>query len=208
MKINKQCNCPDNCQNLCAAAAEPVEARAARATHLRLRQAQAATTHQITKFLLAISLFLLILAACGSKTDLNAPPEILYGQDPCDQCSMIINEPRFAASYVTTSGDVRRFDDLGGMLVYDQQHQEKVHIYWAHDFNTEEWLNAADASIVHSPELASPMAWGLAAFTNQADAEQFAADNNGIVTTFAALQQEIASGALDPAALSNQIHPH
>ena len=50
--------------------------------------------------------------------------EIIYGQDPCDQCSMIINEPRFATAYVTKSGDVRRFDDLGGMLVYDHQNQE------------------------------------------------------------------------------------
>jgi copper chaperone NosL len=121
---------------------------------------------------------------------------------------MIINEPRFATSYTTTNGDVRRFDDLGGMLVYDQKHQEKVHIYWAHDFNSEEWLNAADASIVYSPELVTPMAWGLAAFANQADAEQFAADNNGTVTTLAALQAEIASGAIDPAALSSQIHDH
>jgi copper chaperone NosL len=163
---------------------------------------------KIKNLLPIIGLLLLILTACGAETDLDAPPEILYGQDPCDQCSMIINEARFATSYVTTSGEVRRFDDLGGMLVYDQQHQEKVHIYWVHDFNNEEWLNAANASIVHSPELTTPMAWGLAAFANQADAEQFAADNGGTITTLAALQQEIASGALDPATLSSHIHTH
>ena len=161
---------------------------------------------KIRNFLLVIGLFLLILTACGADMDLNAPPEILYGQDPCDQCSMIINEPRFAASYVTTNGDIRRFDDMGGMLVYDQQHQEKVHIYWVHDCNSEEWLNAADASIVYSPELVTPMAWGLTAFANQAEAEQFAADNNGTVTTLAALQAEIAAGAVDPAALSSHLH--
>mgnify|MGYP001202711126 CR=1 FL=1 len=167
---------------------------------------QVRCTYTVIKHLTFISLFLLILTACGADIDLDTPPEILYGQDPCDQCSMIINEPRFAASYVTAKGDVRRFDDMGGMLIYDQQHQEKVHIYWVHDFNTEEWLNAADASIVHSPELVTPMAWGLAAFANQAEAEQFAAENNGTVTTLAALQAEIASGALDPAALSSHLH--
>jgi copper chaperone NosL len=161
---------------------------------------------KINKLLPIAILFLLLLTACGAETDLDTPPEILYGQDPCDQCSMIINEPRFATSYTTTSGDVRRFDDLGGMLVYDHQNNENVHIYWAHDFNSEEWVNVATASIVHSPDLTTPMAWGLAVFVNQADAEQFAADNGGIITTFAALQQEIASGALDPAALSNQMH--
>jgi len=160
------------------------------------------------RLFLFVGLFLLVLAACGPAPDLDTPPEILYGQDPCDQCGMIINEPRFAASYVTTSGDVHRFDDIGEMLAYDQEHQDNVHIYWAHDYNTEAWLNAANASIVHSPELASPMAWNLAAFADQADAEQFAAENEGIVTTFTALQQEIAAGALDPITLAGQINDH
>ncbi len=160
------------------------------------------------RLLLFVSLFLLVLAACGSGADLDTPPEILYGQDPCDQCGMIINEPRFAASYVTTSGDVHRFDDIGEMLAYDQEHQENVHIYWTHDYNTEAWLNAANASIVYSPILATPMAWNLAAFANQADAAQFAAENEGIVTTFTALQQEIAAGALDPITLADQIKDH
>lgn len=151
---------------------------------------------------------LLFLVACGSAPDLDTPPEILYGQDPCDQCSMIINEPRFAAAYVTTNGEVRRFDDAGGMLVHNQQRQEKVHIYWVHDFNTEEWLDATKATFVHSPELVTPMAWGLAAFANQADAEQFVAENGGVITTFTALQQEIASGALDPASLTSNLHDH
>ena len=161
------------------------------------------------KFLPFIGLLLFVLAACGAPAaDLDTPPEILYGQDACEQCGMIISESRFAASYTTTSGDVHRFDDLGGMLVYDQQQQDTVHIYWVHDFNTEAWLNAANASIVHSPDLTSPMAWGLATFANQADAEQFATENNGTVTTLATLQAEIASGALDPATLSSQIHDH
>ncbi|MCZ7668553.1 MAG: hypothetical protein M5U34_15875 [Chloroflexi bacterium] len=30
--------------------------------------------------------------------------------------------------------------------------KEKVHIYWVHDFNTEEWLDATKATFVHSPE--------------------------------------------------------
>jgi len=162
---------------------------------------------KINKLFLIIGL-LLILTACGSAPDLESPPEIMYGQDPCEQCSMIINEPRFATSYVTKNGDVRRFDDLGGMLVYDQQNQEDVHVYWVHDYNTEEWLNAEKASVVHSPDLTTPMAWGLATFASPADAEQFAADNGGVVTTLAALQQGIASGALDPASLAGQLHTH
>ena len=78
---------------------------------------------------------------CSQSTNLDEPPEIIYGQDVCDECSMIINEERFAASYVTKSGEVRRFDDIGGMLLYDQKHQEDVHVYWVHDLDTKEWIN-------------------------------------------------------------------
>ena len=42
-------NCTDSCPNLCAAAAEPVEAKAVRVTRLRLRQAQASATCTVTK---------------------------------------------------------------------------------------------------------------------------------------------------------------
>ena len=58
---------------------------------------------------------------------------------------MIINEARFAASYVTVAGEVRRFDDIGNMLLYDYKHQEEVHVYWVHDFNTEEWMTCGES---------------------------------------------------------------
>ncbi len=153
-----------------------------------------------------ITIILLSLAACRQSVDLEAPPEILYGEDVCTECSMIINEARFAASYVTTSGDVRRFDDIGGMLVHDQKMQEAVHIYWVHDLNTEEWINANSATFVLSRNLNTPMGWGVAAFADSADAAAYVAANEGVSTTYAALQEEIKTGALDPTAFADHEH--
>ena len=146
-----------------------------------------------------------LLAACGGGTNLEEPPEIRYGEDICEQCGMIISEARYAASYVTTAGDVRLFDDVGGMLVYDVQNEEDVHIYWVHDFNTEEWIKADTAVYVLSNDLATPMGWGLAAFAQAADAEQFMAENGGVITTWDDLHEGIAADNLKPGDLSAYI---
>lgn len=119
---------------------------------------------------------------------------------------MIINEARYAASYVLTDGTVRLFDDVGGMLVHDVENQEDVHIYWAHDFNTEKWIKADEAFYVLNDGLASPMGWGLAAFVNRADAEQFMVKNGGTITTWDDLHDGVAAGNLRPGDLSAHIH--
>ena len=157
------------------------------------------------RFLMGLTAVIL-LAACGGESNLEAPPEIRYGEDICEQCGMIINEARYAASYTTTAGDVRLFDDVGGMLLHDVQNQEDVHVYWVHDFNSEEWVKAETAVYVLNDDLASPMGWGLAAFAKTADAEQFMAENGGILTTWDDLHEGVAAGNLKPGDLSAHIH--
>lgn len=146
---------------------------------------------------LSLLAFILLLAACGQATDLDAPPQLILGQDVCDECSMIINEARFAASYVTTEGEVRRFDDIGDMLVYDLKNNEEVHRYWVHDYHTEEWVDAAEATFVMSSDLTTPMAWGLAAFANSSEAEAFAGQVGGAMSTLDKLLEAVAAGELN-----------
>lgn len=156
--------------------------------------------------LLLILAAILLLTACGSKPNLDEPPEILYGQDVCEECGMIISEARFAASYVTTTGEVHRFDDIGNMLLYDYKHQEDVHVYWVHDFNTEEWINAEKATLVLNPDLVTPMAWSLAAFAQEMEAEVYVTEFGGTMNTFAQLQQAMVMGAIDPTLLRSHVH--
>jgi copper chaperone NosL len=156
---------------------------------------------------ITLSLFTaFLLMGCRQSTNLDEPPEILYGQDVCDECSMIISEERFAASYVTTSGETHRFDDIGGMLLYDQKHQEDVRVYWVHDFDTKEWLKVKDAFFVLNDALATPMGWGLAAFATQEQADTYVTENGGVIADFVTLQQEIADGTLDATTLSTHQH--
>lgn len=143
-----------------------------------------------------------LLVSCSQAANLDEPPEILYGEDVCDECGMIINEERFAAAYVTEKGEIRRFDDVGGMLLYDQKHQDDVHAYWVHDFDSGAWIDAQEAVIVLDEGLLTPMGWSLAPFATQEQAETYVSENGGIIADFVMLQQEIADGKLDPTILS------
>ncbi|KAA3661140.1 MAG: hypothetical protein DWQ04_17330 [Chloroflexi bacterium] len=162
---------------------------------------------KVRYFILPIALLIAaFLIGCSPAANLDEPPEILYGEDVCDECSMIINEERFAASYVTTTGEVRRFDDVGGMLLHDQKHQEDVHVYWVHDFDTKDWIDAEEAVFVLDEGLMTPMGWSLAPFATQEQAETYVSENSGIIADFVMLQQEIADGKLDPTTLSTHQH--
>jgi copper chaperone NosL len=142
-------------------------------------------------------LLLTFLAACGSAGAMDEPPEIRYGQDVCDQCGMIISEARFAASYVTTQGDVRRFESISDMLVYHQQQQEEVHIFWVHDYETEEWLRADEAFFVLSEEIITPMGPGMLATAAEATADTLATQKHGTVLSFDALMAMARTGELE-----------
>ena len=131
-----------------------------------------------------IGLLLLFLVACGAQGPTDEPPEIAYGRDVCDACGMIIDEARFAASYVTTTGEVRKFESIEDMLTYHQEHQEKVHLFWVHDYESEEWVRADKAYFVQSDMLQTPMGGGLIAAATEAQAQALALTWHGSVLTF------------------------
>jgi copper chaperone NosL len=137
-----------------------------------------------SKTLLGLILVGIITIACSQTPVLDQPPEIRYGQDVCDECNMIINEPRFAAAYYTSDGEARRFDDIGDMCTYHLKHQEEVDRFYVHDYDTEEWLQAETATFVLSEQVYTPMAFGVVAFTERASADSFAERENGIVMSF------------------------
>ncbi|MFW6063595.1 MAG: nitrous oxide reductase accessory protein NosL [Chloroflexota bacterium] len=151
--------------------------------------------YRLISLILILALFLI---GCGGTGDTAGPPEIRYGEDVCDQCNMIINEPRFAAAYVTESGETRRFDDLGEMFLYAHEKDEAVRAFWVHDLHSEEWLEADGASFVHNPELITPMGWGIAAFGAQGDAETYQEENGGTLLTYTQFQDQVLSGELQP----------
>ncbi len=142
-------------------------------------------------------LVLLLLGACQSQVDLSQPPEIRYGEDVCTKCGMIISEARFAAAYYTEQGDARRFDDIGGLFIYNTENQEDVVQFWVHDFDTEEWVEADQAFYVISDQLHTPMGFGVVAFSEQDRAQRLASKSNTMVMSFDDALMSFMDGSTD-----------
>lgn len=153
---------------------------------------------------IGLILLFLFLTGCAPAVDLTEPPEILYGEDVCAECGMIISDARFAAAIVTVDEQVRLFDDMGGMFAYVVKREEAVHAYWVHDLNSEDWIRAENAAYVLQQDLITPMGWGLTAFENSAAAEAYIEAAGGWMTTFEAVEDAVRSGVLD----ARMLHDH
>jgi len=131
-------------------------------------------------------------AACGPAPDPLAPPEIVYGEDVCDACGMIISEERFAAAMIVSGAhgpEARRFDDIGDMLDYHSRNPDLTALRWyVHDHDSLEWLDAGEAVYVKAARFGTPMGSGLAAFRDAAAAEAKAAEMGGEVLRFEDLE--------------------
>lgn len=130
---------------------------------------------------------LAVLAGCGPKKTAEAPPMIRPGEDACAECGMIINEVKYAAGQRTAAGEEQLFDDIGDMLDHHVAHGVPP-AYWVHDHQDGQWIPATAATYVAAADLKTPMGSGLAAFRARADAEAFAAKQNGKAMAWADVQ--------------------
>jgi len=150
-------------------------------------------------------LVLLLLSACGAAPITpDMPPEILYGEDVCDQCNMIISDERFAAGLVVEVApdefEHRIFDDIGELLAFEKANANELTIaaYYVHDYNSKEWIDGQLAYFIHSTELQTPMGFGLAASAQELEAEAMAQAWNGTVLTFTELHSQFIASTAAP----------
>ncbi|HKB86266.1 MAG TPA: nitrous oxide reductase accessory protein NosL [Ignavibacteriaceae bacterium] len=135
--------------------------------------------------LLVIVLLVLpyFLTGCRNSSA-DVPPEIIPGQDACDNCFMIINEKKYAAAVTLNNGEEKRFDDIGCALAYIDQNKKNIMGYWVFDFLSGVPVPAKKAFFVRSSMEVTPMGSGLLAFSKKAAAETFAGRENSKVLIF------------------------
>lgn len=128
------------------------------------------------------------LAGC-SDVDASLPPDVTYGVSVCADCGMIISDERYATALVIEDERGRPeallFDDAGDQIIYERENKTgKVLARWVHDQQTNAWLPAESAWYIRAKSLPTPMASGIAAFAQKADAERMASELGGVVLTF------------------------
>lgn len=119
---------------------------------------------------------LLLAAGCGDG-DLGPAP-IAYGEDACDLCRMIISEAPYAAEARFGPDKVEKYDDIGclGERLWSSHAPLEM---WAADYSTGKLKPLGSVALVRVEGLKTPMASGVAAFADRAEAESFRAKHQG-----------------------------
>ncbi|MEE9404060.1 MAG: nitrous oxide reductase accessory protein NosL [Algisphaera sp.] len=119
-----------------------------------------------------LGLFLACLAACGEPPTLKAPT-VIWGQDVCVACGMILSDERYGAAVITLEhGErfVHLFDDVGEMLASKTRFATPSQ-RWVCDAQSKQWIDAETAFYVKDSQIHTPMGFGVAAFSNAAQAQ-------------------------------------
>ncbi len=110
--------------------------------------------------------FTLVILGCS-----RSPQPIIYGQDGCVNCLMIITDPRYGAELITGKGKVYKFDSIECLADYSKKIDGKnISSMWVTDFtDRENFVSVQKAFFIKSNELRSPMGLNLTAFSNEKD---------------------------------------
>lgn len=145
----------------------------------RRRTAPAASSKQTT--LTAAALLLpLFFWQCST-----GPRPIKYGQDACAFCKMTLMDQHYGAEVVTKKGKVYVLDDVNCLAMFLQKsgvpQAEMAGRYITDHAHAGVLLEVEKALFLHSDNLKTPMASGVAAFANTEDLNQVKSKTGGEV---------------------------
>jgi copper chaperone NosL len=145
---------------------------------------------RVRKWVVVLGAAVVSIAGCGGGEATENPPEINFGRDICIECGMIIDDPRFAASYRLEDGSEKVFDDLGGLIIQGRETGElESAVVWVSDFDEEVFIEAETAHFVPTLGVSSPMGHGILAFADMERAMKAATDLGGEVIAWEVVKE-------------------
>jgi len=127
--------------------------------------------------------FLVVFSGCTGARD-SAPPKIQFGREACSECHMIIDDDRFCGALFGEDGVYSKFDDIGCMKRFEDDHRWATRPGWVRDFVSRGWLKREEAYYVQTKNILSPMGSGIAAFKERRAAADFAVKTNAAVLSW------------------------
>ena len=144
-----------------------------------------------------LKLFLLICTLFSTACGDSDPQPIQFGKDGCDFCKMTIMDPKFGAELITSKGKVFKFDDVNCLIQYMDEIKESDRSdsrLYVIDFHAQKVLiDATSARYIKSVEVRSPMASGIAAFSNEIIQKEYEEKWEGDTLLWADLVQMYSS---------------
>ncbi|MGH7902037.1 MAG: nitrous oxide reductase accessory protein NosL [Thermodesulfobacteriota bacterium] len=134
-------------------------------------------TKNLLDLVISFSLSLILLtSSCKSE---NSPVPINSEVDMCEYCRMTIVDLHYAAEIIEKR-KAHKFDDIGCMLAYANAKNLSVENarFWVMDFDNSTWIRGEEAYFIISPEIHTPMGYGMLAFKDPNKAKEVAEKNN------------------------------
>lgn len=133
--------------------------------------------------------------ALGLNACTSEPRPIVYGEDLCQHCKMVIADARFGAEVVTQRHKVLTFDSIECMRTFLQTEDVEVRSLWVTDLaNPGTLVPAGTAYFVQSEAIMSPMGGTLAAFAEMTDRDRFLEERGGEALTWSDVMGESPDG--------------
>jgi copper chaperone NosL len=159
-------------------------------------------------FAVAMMLSAGFLFGCGEEDPME-PPRLFYGQDVCAVCHMIISDERYAAaiSIRDERGRIHKhgFDDMGCIFEYEEQNPDQpILAYFVRDVRSHGWIDATRAEFVHSRDIHTPMAFGLAAFPTLPEARELRDEVGGDLINLAEARRRFNLNVLHVSTLGEE----
>lgn len=127
---------------------------------------------------LIVFLLSVLLTTCS-----NNPEPIIFGEDNCSHCKMMITDEKYGAELVTEKGKIYKYDSVECLLVqlHNQTFKEdQIGSIWVIDFcNPETLIDAKTACYTKNDNFRSPMGLNVQAFQNEDDFNKFFTENGG-----------------------------
>ncbi len=143
-----------------------------------------------TKHLVFLIILQIIYKSCTP-----GPDPIIFGQDQCTYCKMIISEPGYGAELVTIKSKIYKFDSiecLGAFYLKQDVEHDQIHSMWTVDFDQTKELTEAERGVyLHSDRLHSPMGLNLTAFRDRSVAEDMQLKYGGKLLSWQEVQDLI-----------------
>ena len=115
-----------------------------------------------------IGVFSIFLISCSV-----GPKPIVYNEDQCASCKMLISDQRFGAELVTKKGRVYKYDAIECMAqtVAEKGEDEYAHLMVTDYHHPGELINAKEAKFIIEKDRPSPMGAFLSAYAAETKIE-------------------------------------
>ncbi|MEX0692088.1 MAG: nitrous oxide reductase accessory protein NosL [Gemmatimonadales bacterium] len=133
----------------------------------------------------------LVLLACTV-----GPRPIVYDEDTCARCRMVVSDRRYGAELVTATGRVLVYDGIECVAqgVREAEAGDVVSVWVTDSDQPETLIRAETAYFLQAASLPSPMGAGLTAFATREGREAQAARHPGALLDWAGVLEQVRDG--------------